>query len=654
MHAQSLALVFPLLLLLLLLRLLPLASAHASAQVELLLQEVVGGDDGDGMRQEGLHEYESGWQPLSPLLARASLSCSACEYAVALARNLPPTSPAAQTIFIQYVAIPTCVNLRLAPAQVCKGAIEAYGPIVLPLLSKRALDSHFVCAKLGFCPDDNSTASGCAFERGSGQQPEPSWFPPDEKDATTTTTTTTTSHGRERRTALTDRRASGHVGKFLHVTDIHMDFEYRAGANAMCGLPLCCHATDGVPASPSAAAGRWGDYRCDAPAPLLDSMLGTFGKAEGEDVGVDFVVFTGDLVPHIIWKGTREDSVAHLKDFSARFGAAFAGKKVYASFGNHEGVPADQASKTHCQPSDFPKAPATDWLYEAAWSAWSRWLPLECKETVLAGGYYSALHNPSLRIVSLNTLFYDLFNWYVLDGSEAEHDPAGQFAWLERVLTSARVANERVVIIGHIPPGDGTFYVRYSRRYSNIVEEFHAIIALQAFGHTHRDHFHLFYDSTTLTRPLGVALMTGSVTPYTSRNPSARVFDYDVNTGEVLNYTQYTLDLAASNRNASSPSELQWKTSYAFSKEYNASSLSPRVFAELARRLGEDSGVRERFLFHESADRPAEPCEGDCVKQLVCQINSQTYAVERQCINEHATNRWITTFAVFLNEVLSC
>eukprot|EP00898_Chlorokybus_atmophyticus_P001023 jgi/Chlat1/1921/Chrsp152S02234 len=76
------------------------------------------------------------------------------------------------------------------------------------------------------------------------------------------------------------------------------------------------------------------------------------------------------------------------------------------------------------------------------------------------------------------------------------------------------------------------------------------------------------------------------MTLYTSRNPSVRVSEY-ADTGEVLDSTQYTrvhtqacrLDLAALNRNASSPSALHWRVSYAVSKEYNMTSLSPRVFA---------------------------------------------------------------------------
>eukprot|EP00898_Chlorokybus_atmophyticus_P001024 jgi/Chlat1/1922/Chrsp152S02236 len=251
---------------------------------------------------------ESGWQPFSLSLARGSTLRSACEYAVALAGNLPPTSPEAQSLLIRYVAIPTARVLLK----------RNNGPIVLPLLAKRALDSHFVCTKLGFCPDDNSTTSGCAFKRGQGQQPEPSCFPPAEKDTAAAATAATTVHRGERTTSLLAETERGETTttcdvawRFLHVTDIHVDYEYLAVANAMCGPRV-----------------RW------VKRAIRRRRQATFGRGQGADdgdgVGVDLVIFTGDLVPHILWKG----------------------KKVYASLGNHDGMLEDQASIRDCKPTD--------------------------------------------------------------------------------------------------------------------------------------------------------------------------------------------------------------------------------------------------------------------------------------------------------------
>jgi sphingomyelin phosphodiesterase len=61
--------------------------------------------------------------------------------------------------------------------------------------------------------------------------------------------------------------------KVLHLSDNHYDPHYLEGSNAECGEPLCCRATDGAPAQPSGAAGKWGDYRkCDTPKRTIENL----------------------------------------------------------------------------------------------------------------------------------------------------------------------------------------------------------------------------------------------------------------------------------------------------------------------------------------------------------------------------------------------
>lgn len=62
--------------------------------------------------------------------------------------------------------------------------------------------------------------------------------------------------------------------KVLHLSDTHYDPYYAEGSNANCDEPLCCRLSNGKPATPNDAAGRWGDYRnCDSPKRTIDNML---------------------------------------------------------------------------------------------------------------------------------------------------------------------------------------------------------------------------------------------------------------------------------------------------------------------------------------------------------------------------------------------
>ena len=50
--------------------------------------------------------------------------------------------------------------------------------------------------------------------------------------------------------------------RILHLSDIHIDFEYQPGSIADCLDPICCrNVSTPNPKSNSTGAGYWGDYR---------------------------------------------------------------------------------------------------------------------------------------------------------------------------------------------------------------------------------------------------------------------------------------------------------------------------------------------------------------------------------------------------------
>lgn len=64
----------------------------------------------------------------------------------------------------------------------------------------------------------------------------------------------------------------------LHLTDIHLDPEYRAGAKTDCDTELCCREADG-PGKGENVAGFYGDYRkCDLPLRSLEDALQHISK----------------------------------------------------------------------------------------------------------------------------------------------------------------------------------------------------------------------------------------------------------------------------------------------------------------------------------------------------------------------------------------
>jgi len=72
--------------------------------------------------------------------------------------------------------------------------------------------------------------------------------------------------------------------RILHLSDIHIDFEYQPGALAECGQPLCCRNSSTVgkkTTSTNQTAGFWGDYRhCDIPLWTVESMFDHISRNE--------------------------------------------------------------------------------------------------------------------------------------------------------------------------------------------------------------------------------------------------------------------------------------------------------------------------------------------------------------------------------------
>ena len=63
--------------------------------------------------------------------------------------------------------------------------------------------------------------------------------------------------------------------KAVHISDVHLDFEYSPGSNAQCNNFLCCRDEFGMPGPGQVAAGEWGSNTglCDIPAKTFENMM---------------------------------------------------------------------------------------------------------------------------------------------------------------------------------------------------------------------------------------------------------------------------------------------------------------------------------------------------------------------------------------------
>ncbi|NXX49835.1 ASM3B phosphodiesterase, partial [Tricholaema leucomelas] len=436
------------------------------------------------------------------------------------------------------------------------------------------------------------------------------------------------------------------AGRFWHITDLHWDPDYNAGAGA--GQVCPSGGSRVVP-----AAGPWGSYLCDAPWLLLDSAVRAMQSLVPQP---DFVLWTGDDTPHVANEKLGEEKVLHIiENLTSLIKEKFPGIKVYAAMGNHDFHPKNQ----------FPGKEHR--IYSRTAELWQPWLSDASSALFRAGAFYSEkLPGPGTRgrIVVLNTnLYYDQNV-----ETAGEEDPGGQFQWLEETLTNASRANERVYIVGHIPPGffekkRGKAWFRHSfnQQYLRAVQRHHAVIAAQFFGHHHTDSFRMFYSDTG--SPISVMFLAPGVTPWKTtlpgvtngaNNPGIRVIDYDPDTLQVLDMVTYYLNLTHANMMASTGQEEVpvWEEEYRLTEAFQVPNGSVGSMQAVLEKLSEDAGSLQQYHELNSVRYDCSPCGEGCRLDHLCAIREVDFTKYSQCVRGSSPAPALTSTCLLLSCLL--
>lgn len=142
---------------------------------------------------------------------------------------------------------------------------------------------------------------------------------------------------------------------------------------------------------------------------------------------------------------------------------------------------------------------------------------------------------------------------------------------MESVLRSAEKAGEYVFIIGHIPPGDYGYLSQCAKRYNALIDRFSYIIKGQFFGHSHFDEFRVVHEYFNYTNIAGIIYTAPSVTTYSNRMPSFRVYEVKSSNNDLIDYTQFYLNITKANLK---PDETpQWEIQYTATKDFRINNL---------------------------------------------------------------------------------
>lgn len=361
--------------------------------------------------------------------------------------------------------------------------------------------------------------------------------------------------------------------RVAHVSDLHLDPRYFVGGEADCtygATVQCCrsnsvnflkfqdHFVDGTLRDDQIMhkANYWGSLKCDTPWALLASSMEAL-KHVGGDNGYDIALFTGDLVAHDDPYRYSHDFVKYSEQAQFDMLKHYLGNTpLVPSLGNHDTTPLNCMAASQWYPDNLQYQ--WDWDLNYVAELWKNrgWVNDNAvKDIKVHHGAFSMKPRKNLRVVSLNTDFWYVANFYNYIHS-SNPDFSGMLRFLTDELLEAEKNRERVWIIGHVLSGwDGSqALANPSNLFYQIVSRF-APQTLGAiyFGHTHEDQFEVFYFNDngndksarqSTDQAVSIAYVAPSITPYIKLNPTFRVYSVHPETYEIMDFDQYYTQIA--------------------------------------------------------------------------------------------------------------
>lgn len=425
--------------------------------------------------------------------------------------------------------------------------------------------------------------------------------------------------------------------RVLHLSDIHIDRNYAVGSEADCtdgeGLDkfgtyaLCCRnypptQRERELKAVKQPAGKWGSaWTCDIPWRTFESVLKHINKTEKN---LDYVIITGDYEAHDMWDYTKEKTKDLIGNVTEALRKYLPNVPIYQAIGNHEGVPMD-AMPPHDMESYDLHSP--EWLYETLADNWKPLSHSMMSKTAVADmkyrGSYIVYPKPGLKLISINTVYCSEFNFFLYID---QVDPDGTLQWFIDQLLDSESKGEKVHIISHIPSGADYCLKGWAFNFYDIVNRFENTITGQFYGHTHYDHFQVFYENANPKgRPTHFNFITPSVTTYDFSNPSYRIYTidgaYQGSSFTTIEAETYYTNVTKANIDNHEPI---WELEYTTKKAYGMKDFSPESWNDLINRMEKNTTLFGLFHLHYRRHNYESWCPHDklCVRKFTCNMRT--------------------------------
>ncbi|CAI2194249.1 5745_t:CDS:10, partial [Funneliformis geosporum] len=370
-------------------------------------------------------------------------------------------------------------------------------------------------------------------------------------------------------------------GKFLHITDIHLDPYYLHNRKPE---KYCRRYAKKSKNNKSGIFGTLGS-QCDSPHELVDSAF-SFLKENFQDV--DFVIYTGDSLRH-----DRDPKLPFLKDEVVSGHKAIVKyvtetfdlnkTKFIPTLGNNDEWEHNQLGG------------GTNTLFSNLTQIWAP-LNLNLTDDFTNGGYFRQDVNSKLSVLSLNSLYFYESNEQIKDCDHKKSPGAIQLKWIEYQLKNARKEGRRIFIAQHVPPldsdGEPSFLPKCQDKFVQLLGKFSDVISGHFSGHTNLDALTFLTESANVRDKYSLYYLDKDEGP--SKNSVNNII-------LVLNNAPSIVPSKAQRRNsrvqkANELGKAEWEIEYIASESYNMRQLSPSEWANVLNEMKCKHRVSDVFI----------------------------------------------------------
>lgn len=262
------------------------------------------------------------------------------------------------------------------------------------------------------------------------------------------------------------------------------------------------------------------------------------------------------------------------------------------------------------------------------------------------GGYYTVALSgwKHVRAVVVNSVAWS--GKFSAAGRSSTADGDAELEWLQSTLLAADKAHNKVLLLGHIPPGLDAFATRltngkrivsmyrdcgelgtapdcrdYAKAVPAMMQRFSSMIAMSLFGHTHQDEYRVIGEGLSVV----AAKVVPSISPIYKNNPAFLIAD--VTPGFTFSdYTAWNLPLSAGGH--------EWKREYSFDATYAQPGMDAVALASTTAELTDNNAIRARFFALMSSGNAEIEVPLKWQDSYICGLTHMTAQTVLPCVAE--------------------